>query len=209
MWHYRLLMSNKRKKDLGLPLSNIRILEHGRLLEWRHLLQWGHLMEFLVCNHVTRWPCWMIIYNRIFLEKFTWNRVPRGGKCFCSCHRDVTCKAAIWALINKSTFKEVQQSINTINEYSSIFPSNLLLNMHKYNRPQHFPKCCFTYAANARRNTSPGLFTFYYLRVAVNDINRFAYIEWPPKSPGNDINRFCLHRVITKIDYFNMAAAPI
>ena len=40
-------------------------------------------------------------------------------------------------------------------------------------------------------------------------INRFAYIEWQPKSAGNDINRFCLHRVITKIDYFNMAAAPI
>ena len=36
------------------------------------------------------------------------------------------------------------------------------------------------YAANARRNTSPGLFTFYYLRVTVNNIiNRSAYIVWP------------------------------
>ena len=66
------------------------------------------------------------------------------------------------------------------------------------------------YAANARRNTSPGLFTFYYLRVTVNDIiNRSAYIEWAPKSAGNDINRFCLHREITQIDYYNKAAAPI
>ena len=52
---------------------------------------------------------------------------------------------------------------------------------------------------NAHRNTSPGLFTFYFnncLRVPVNEINRFAYVEWPPKSAGNDTNRFYLHKVV-------------
>ena len=37
-------------------------------------------LEFLVCNHVTRW--------QIFFEEFIWKwvlvRVPRGEKCFCS-----------------------------------------------------------------------------------------------------------------------------
>ena len=76
-------------------------------------------------------------------------------------------------LLTKTPSKEVQQSMNNLPS----FLTHLLLNMHKYKKPQHFPKCCFTYTANARRNTSPGLFTFHYLRVPVKDINRFAYIE--------------------------------
>ena len=64
-----------------------------------------------------------------------------------------------------------------------------------------------SYAANVRRITSRGPFTLYYLRVPTTLIVS-AYIAWPwppMKSAGNNINRFCLHRVITC--YFNMAAA--
>ena len=78
-------------------------------------------------------------------------------------------------LLIKTPSKEVQQSINTINECSSIFPYT---SPFKYAiSTQHFPKCCFTYTVNALRNTSSCFFTFYYVRVLVNDINRFAYIE--------------------------------
>ena len=45
--------------------------------------------------------------------------------------------------------------------------------------------------------TRPFYLLFYdCLRVPVNDINRLAYIEWPPKSAGNDTNRFHLHKVV-------------
>ena len=61
--------------------------------------------------------------------------------------------------------KSNNQSIKSMNTLLS-FLTHLLLNMHKYKKPQHFIKCCFTYAANStHRNTSPGLFTFHYASV--------------------------------------------
>ena len=79
------------------------------------------------------------------------------------------------------------------------FLTHLLLNMHKYKKPQHFPKCCFTYAANARRNKLPRLFTsitweFLWTTLIVlltysdhqnwlgTTLIVFPYIEWLPKS---------------------------
>ena len=56
------------------------------------------------------------------------------------------------------------QSIKSMNTLPS-FLTHLLLHMHKYKKPQHFLKCCFTYAANAHWNTSLGLFTFHYASV--------------------------------------------
>ena len=61
--------------------------------------------------------------------------------------------------------KSNNQSIKSMNTLPS-FLTHLLLNMHKYKKPQHFLKCCFSYAANStHRNTSPGLFTFHYASV--------------------------------------------
>ena len=65
MWHYCLLMSNKRKMNLTLPLSNIRIIEQGRLLEWRQLLQCGHLVSLMVPRLQPRDKAAMLNYNKI------------------------------------------------------------------------------------------------------------------------------------------------
>ena len=49
-------------------------------------LAWGNLsVIFLVCNHVTRRPCWGQ-YNRILLEEFPWKEslVPKREQWFCS-----------------------------------------------------------------------------------------------------------------------------
>ena len=81
--------------------------------------------------------------------------------------------------LTKTPSKEVQQSIKTINEYSYIFPYTSPFKYAISTKSHNIP-----YAANARRITPPGPFTFTYLR-----------------APVNDINRFCLHRVTTKIGW--------
>ena len=58
------------------------------------------LLLFLVCNHVTRRPCWWSI-QRNFSAKIAskYSSFPSGEKCFCFAHqhgrRDVTCQPAI------------------------------------------------------------------------------------------------------------------
>ena len=75
--------------------------------------------------------------------------------------------------------KSNNQSIKSMNTLLS-FLTHLLLNMHKYKKPQHFIKCCFTYAANStHRNTSPGLFTFHY--ASVN--SSYTQTHPPPPRP--------------------------
>ena len=63
----------------------------------------GKISIFLVCNHVTRRPCWVSIPSNFFSKnihmKMEFSLLTRGEKCFVLDHqhgcRDVTCKLAI------------------------------------------------------------------------------------------------------------------
>ena len=150
-------------------------------------------------------------YYRIFLEKFTWYRIkfPVERNAFVRViqrsRHDVTWKPAIWPLINKNTFK----GSPPIYQYDQLILFHSCSHIFSW-------RCVGTKSHNISQNVASPMLsmlikhvTWPFLRVPVKDINRFAYVETPPKSSRNDINRVCLHRVITKINYFNIASVPI
>ena len=82
---------------------------------------------FLVCRQVTRRPCWMIIQQDFFLRnlyEIGLSSQRRKMLLFVSSNvAAMTSRANQQCehLLIKTPSKEVQQSINIINEYSSIF----------------------------------------------------------------------------------------